>query len=294
MGDTTYKRCADCGKRIRVGPRSKHTKYCADCVERRDLDNRRRQKDKLIEARHQVGHRTRACSQCGAEFVRPAGRAGGAVTRCDTCRATPVSRRTLPDVRPCEGCGAPMTMKPNAPRRFCQTCRVERAREQDRQAKARKRPKAARILTCQSCGKEFQKNPMGRNPRACPQCRSADYESRRPPRSVTAQQRYAWSLVRQYGMTPEQRDAMAERQGHKCALCGRPESPDRRLHVDHDHACCPSPGMSCGKCVRGLICRPCNNALGLLGDNVEAAQRMVAYLRTGGVPKSPNRARLRG
>lgn len=51
-----------------------------------------------------------------------------------------------------------------------------------------------------------------------------------------------------------------------------------RLVVDHDHACCPHSRYSCGKCVRGLICSPCNTAAGMLGDDVKLARVLASYL----------------
>lgn len=50
------------------------------------------------------------------------------------------------------------------------------------------------------------------------------------------------------------------------------------LVVDHDHSCCPAGQRSCGKCVRGLICRGCNAAAGQLYDNPNAARSLAAYL----------------
>lgn len=293
MGNTVYKTCADCGKRFRIdNPRSRHRKYCRACVERRAVANQKTQKQRVKDARHSIENRTQVCAQCGTEFLRPAGRAGAARKRCDACRATPVSRRTLPESRPCEGCGELLHLKPyDGNLRFCQTCRVERMRTQDRELKSAKRTKTPRILTCQRCGIDFEKGPLGRDPRACPECRKADYESRRPPRKTTSEDRYRWRLARQYAMTVEQRETMADRQGHACALCGVPESANRKLHIDHDHSCCPAPGTSCGKCIRGLICYSCNNALGLINDDLEILRRMVSYIRDGGVPRSPNRSR---
>jgi hypothetical protein len=269
-----------------------HTKYCAACAASRQSAHARMQKAAQKALRQTEANRRRDCTTCGREFLRPAGRSGN-VTRCEACRTTPISRRTLPDSRPCEQCGTVLVLAPYSNRRFCQTCNMERKRESDRQAKQRARPPKATTLTCQSCGVTFAKNPRGRIPRTCPDCRANDYESRRPPRATTPRDRYRWRLARQYGLTLEQRDAMAARQGHKCALCGAPESPALRLHVDHDHACCPTSGMSCGKCVRGLVCGPCNRTLGLLNEDAETLAAMARYLRSGGAPGSPNRKRSR-
>lgn len=66
-------------------------------------------------------------------------------------------------------------------------------------------------------------------------------------------------LRRMYGLTPEQYDALLVAQGGVCAICEA--ASDERLHVDHDHACCPGKA-SCGKCIRGLLCGKCNRLLG--------------------------------
>jgi hypothetical protein len=82
---------------------------------------------------------------------------------------------------------------------------------------------------------------------------------------------------------------LAEQDGH-CALCSRErEENGNRLAIDHDHGCCPKSG-SCGKCLRGILCRRCNLRLGnldeflslgmILGDiHVGWFARAVDYLR---------------
>jgi len=65
-----------------------------------------------------------------------------------------------------------------------------------------------------------------------------------------------------YKLTVEDYERMADAQGWVCAICGA--SPgDRRLAVDHDHACCPG-RQSCGLCLRQLLCFSCNTTLGRL------------------------------
>jgi hypothetical protein len=53
-----------------------------------------------------------------------------------------------------------------------------------------------------------------------------------------------------------------------CAICARP-SGQRHLHVDHDHAT---------DRVRGLLCGPCNQALGLFRDSPEVLEAARRYL----------------
>ena len=51
-------------------------------------------------------------------------------------------------------------------------------------------------------------------------------------------------------------------------------------HIDHDHACCPKKAMSCGKCVRGVLCRDCNIMLGVAKDNKKTLTNAVKYLES--------------
>lgn len=87
-----------------------------------------------------------------------------------------------------------------------------------------------------------------------------------------------------FGLQPGQYAALLAHQGGRCFICHR-RPVSKRLAVDHDHSCCPGP-TSCGKCVRGLLCRNCNrDVLGHLKDDVEALQRAIDYLRRPPAPE---------
>ena len=70
------------------------------------------------------------------------------------------------------------------------------------------------------------------------------------------------ALKSKYGLTLEQYDEMLDAQGGACAICKAPPV-NTPLHVDHDHSCCPG-RITCGKCLRSLLCTYCNNFLGKL------------------------------
>ena len=70
-------------------------------------------------------------------------------------------------------------------------------------------------------------------------------------------------------------------QNNKCKICytvfdiNSVES--KKWCIDHDHTCCPG-ALSCGRCIRGLLCRKCNGLLGFAKDDVEILQRAINYL----------------
>lgn len=63
-------------------------------------------------------------------------------------------------------------------------------------------------------------------------------------------------------------------QDSSCEACG---VTGRRMHIDHDHSCCPQ-GKSCKRCYRGILCSQCNMALGLLHDNIDTIKLLAEYL----------------
>ncbi len=75
--------------------------------------------------------------------------------------------------------------------------------------------------------------------------------------------------LRRYGITPIQYDAMLDKQGGVCAICGSMNGNGRILVVDHDHIT---------EEVRGLLCGKCNLGLGLFSDNPEILLLAYTYL----------------
>lgn len=86
------------------------------------------------------------------------------------------------------------------------------------------------------------------------------------------------TLKRAYGITLDEYEAMLARQDGGCAICGGTNASGRNLYVDHDHSCCPG-GTSCGRCVRALLCDPCNRSIGLMRDDPARLEAAAAYVR---------------
>lgn len=75
-------------------------------------------------------------------------------------------------------------------------------------------------------------------------------------------------LKKVYGIDASEFDIMLKKQDGACAVCRKKQEKADSLHVDHDH----STGA-----VRGLLCGPCNRALGLLGDSPDRIRSLLQY-----------------
>jgi len=77
--------------------------------------------------------------------------------------------------------------------------------------------------------------------------------------------------AKSYGVSSENLVEIRKTQNDCCPGCGLSLSklPQRRIHVDHDHAT--------GK-VRGILCNRCNAALGMVQDNPEVLKNLMGYL----------------
>jgi hypothetical protein len=82
-----------------------------------------------------------------------------------------------------------------------------------------------------------------------------------------------------YGMEAEDLHGMYLRQGGRCYLCNDPLLAILgKFAIDHDHKCCPGAGRSCGRCVRGIACPPCNKLIGAAQDDPDRLRRVADNL----------------
>lgn len=84
------------------------------------------------------------------------------------------------------------------------------------------------------------------------------------------------SAAARYGVSVDDVLALAEKQGHRCAVCGvhkdeldHASFKHNPLVIDHDHVT--------GR-VRGLLCPHCNLVLGNARDRVDVLANAIAYL----------------
>ena len=78
-------------------------------------------------------------------------------------------------------------------------------------------------------------------------------------------ERHRWAVIhKKYKLTKQMYLDLLEQQNGVCAICKK-EPQAAWLSVDHDHSCCPDK-KTCGNCVRGLLCGPCNTFLGRVDD----------------------------
>lgn len=88
--------------------------------------------------------------------------------------------------------------------------------------------------------------------------------------------------LKRAGFTLELYADVLDYQENKCAICdfNFDEGPTKNRHADHCHAT---------KAPRGVLCSPCNTALGLLKDSPERLQKAIEYLAEPPVAKLQRR-----
>ena len=86
-------------------------------------------------------------------------------------------------------------------------------------------------------------------------------------------ERAAYHLKKRYGISFVDYEEMFTLQNKKCKICSKElellGKNYNRAVVDHCH--------SSGE-IRGLLCNPCNKALGIIKDSKEVLQKMINYL----------------
>jgi hypothetical protein len=177
---------------------------------------------------------------------------------------------------PCRNCGGTLRYQSN---RGCVTCQETR-RQARRKADTYPKEKY-HGQPCGTCG-GTERYPQGN---CVPCCKKKALALRTSPSGQEYSRAYMrkrraenpeWAAavahkgkMRKYGITPEDYARMLTEQGGVCDICGGTCGTGTRLAVDHCHTV---------NKVRGLLCRTCNTAIGLLKEDPELFSRAVAYL----------------
>lgn len=168
------------------------------------------------------------------------------------------------EVKPASQFGRNSTL-PGALSFYCRTCMKRRAAEHYR------RKRAANGFTV----RERDTSPDGH--KRCANCRSVKpvsefHKQRTQTDGLTSHckdcrkaEGRARHLKKTYGLTEKQLAELIHAQLGVCAVCRR----RKPVHVDHDH--------TTGE-VRGVLCFPCNAALGQLQDDTELFRNAIDYL----------------
>lgn len=140
----------------------------------------------------------------------------------------------------------------------------------------------------------FRRPGMGRQGgpyKRCENCRVTDGDPRERILQMHRDTARKRNLKRLYDITPEEYDALRERQSYRCAICqlhedeitvknsgrprldGKPSAEPMKLHVDHDHETNE---------IRGLLCGACNLGIAYFKDQADRMLRAIDYVSNGG------------
>lgn len=124
-------------------------------------------------------------------------------------------------------------------------------------------------------GKNIQCKPCGAISTAAWRAANLDKDKERKRKYYATHP--AITLRRKYNMSVDTFYSTLVSQDYKCGICRIPFA-DSAPYVDHDHSCCPDIN-SCGKCVRGLLCKNCNTGLGFFKDDPFVLSMASLYVR---------------
>ena len=98
-----------------------------------------------------------------------------------------------------------------------------------------------------------------------------DYEKKYPKKIELKNFKAKTIFSKKINFSFQEFNTLLEKQKNLCAICGNGEKT-RALSIDHCHKT---------KKVRGLLCKKCNTAIGMLNDNPELVLSAYNYLQNG-------------
>ena len=139
--------------------------------------------------------------------------------------------------------------KKNGLQCYCKSCMTA-------QRKTRASTRVVFEKLCRSCGKVKAANQFHKN------------KSMIDGLGAVCSECFRWNQIKyKYKIDRNLYEVFIKVQRGVCAVCKRPSKTP--LHVDHDHRT---------NAVRGLLCGPCNRAIGLLGEDCYRLESAISYL----------------
>lgn len=131
-----------------------------------------------------------------------------------------------------------------------------------------RKPSPLLTVECDECGEPYTKRSNGikcqDGNQRCDPCKQETYRGKYRD---TARE---WRLQNYYGIGQEDYERMLRVQGGCCAICKAVPDPSKKAFaVDHCH--------ETGR-VRGVLCHPCNRALGTFKDDLTNIRSTISYL----------------
>jgi len=126
----------------------------------------------------------------------------------------------------------------------------------------------------------------GRRPDANPSRQAVlnrAYRLRRSEERVSADR--LRMVLRNHNLTEARYLELRRQQEDLCGACHQPLDfvAAYAVHIDHDHSCCdkrqPDGSISCGECVRALLCRSCNMGVAAMERERAKWPFWIEYLR---------------
>ena len=129
---------------------------------------------------------------------------------------------------------------------------------------------------CKQCNRIAKKREYDANPEKH-RLRSKSFKKNNPEKTKSWAKRYSeqnpdkikdYYLVKLYGLTLAQYKELLTEQNGVCAIC-QEEPTKKQLAVDHCHVT---------GTVRGLLCGPCNQAIGLLKHSIKRLEKAIDHI----------------